>query len=226
MEPDGEERLLRSARRIHEEITSLNPDATFVIVTKAQPIDVIQTLLDEGYRYFGENRVEQFVERQALFPEANWHFIGPLRRKNVAKVIGKTSLIHSVDSLKLLEKIERSCEAADVEQHVLLQVNISGEEQKQGFSPEVLRDTYSLLDMVAYPHVPIKGLMVMAPFVQDEEMIRSCFQGLRELRDELNGLFTGPSSFLEHLSMGMSNDYLIALEEGATMVRIGTAVFE
>ncbi len=226
MEVREKEKLIERANKINREVINLNPDAAFVIVTKTQPIEVVQVLWDEGYRDLGENRVEQFVERQVLFPEANWHFIGPLRRKNVAKIVGKAALIHSIDSIRLLEKIERSCESADVVQDVLLQVNISGEEQKQGFPPGELKEFLTSFDQTAFPHVFIKGFMTMAPFVQDEEILRSCFSGLRQLRDEITSLMSDTSTAFDHLSMGMSNDYRIALKEGATIVRIGTAVFK
>ena len=241
--------VVTNAIRIRKEIASINPTATFIIVTKTQSMEVVQELVEAGFREFGENRVGQFVERQALLPEARWHFIGRLSRKNVAKVIGKAELIHSVDSMALLEKIERSCCAADellvdtggggvtgqgsrgggaaggqctLIQRVLLQVNVSGEDVKQGFSPDGLRELARGFDPDAYPHVRVEGLMTMAPFVEDEEILRRTFSALRDLRNEVNeknGLGWN------HLSMGMSNDYRIALEEGATMVRIGTVVF-
>jgi len=246
-----------NAIRIQNGISSLNPDATFVIVTKTQPIEVIRALFEAGYRDFGENRVEQFVERQNLFPEGKWHFIGHLSRKNVAKVVGRAELIHSVGSRKLLEKIERSCEAAEktmeperqqsfyeaegeggsvdrtrhnkttrgggVRQRVLLQVNVSGEGVKQGFESDELLEFVGSFDEETFPHVQVEGLMTMAPFTSDASILRPCFTGLRELRDEINEKY---GLNWNELSMGMSNDYRIALEEGATIVRIGTAVFE
>ncbi len=246
-----------NANRISEEIISFNPHATFVIVTKTQPIEMIRILIDAGFREFGENRVGQFMERQAIYPDVNWHFIGRLQRKNAAKVVGRAELIHSVDSVRLLEKIERSCCAAEqllldtggegggsiaggtrhdlttggngvkgkecgLFQRVLLQVNTSGEEVKQGFSPDELQEFARSFDPDDCPHVKVEGLMTMAPFTNDQAVIRSTFSSLTRLRDEINAKF-GLS--WNELSMGMSNDYGIALEEGATMVRVGSAVF-
>ena len=216
--------MLKNVERITKEIIQFNPDAKLVTVTKTQPIEIIRILYDAGYRDFGENRVEQFVARQALFPDARWHFIGRLSRKNVAKVIGKTELIHSVGSLELLNKIERSCEAAGgIEQRVLLQVNVSGEEVKQGFEPGELPDIASKKCLDDFKWVKIEGLMTMAPFTSEGAVQRSCFTGLCKLRNEMNTSF---NPGWNELSMGMSNDYQIALREGATMVRVGTALFE
>jgi hypothetical protein len=186
-------------------------------------METVRTLFDVGFRDFGENRVEQFVERQKELPDANWHFIGRLSRKNVAKVVGKAELIHSVGSVELLEKIERSCDASDISnQRILLQVNTSGEEVKQGFSLHELREFIADFFPEKFPHMSIEGLMTMAPFTGNEAIIRTTFSALRELRDRLN---TGFGFSRTELSMGMSNDYLIALEEGATMVRLGTVIF-
>ena len=250
---------VNNAIRIRSEILPINPKATFVIVTKNQTMETVQELNDGGFRDFGENRVEQFVKRQALLPTANWHFIGRLSRKNVAKVVGKAEVIHSVDSAALLEKIERSCCAAEelfvdtndpgqmvggtgrggenageepeehgdedqcgLIQRVLLQVNTSGEGVKQGFSPDDLREFAETFYPELYPHVKVEGLMTMAPFVDNESILRGTFSRLRALKDEINKKYD--FEWCE-LSMGMSNDYAIALEEGSTLVRLGTVVF-
>lgn len=211
-----------NANRIRDEIASINPDAALVIVTKRHSLEMVRTLFDAGFLDFGENRVGQFVERQQELPEARWHFIGRLSRKNTAKVVGKAELIHSVGSIELLEKIERSCSAAETQQRVLLQVNTSGEEEKQGFSPHELREFVPGFTPSGFPHVQIEGLMAMAPFTNNESVLRATFSTLREFRDALNSVF---GLGWTELSMGMSNDYKIALEEGATMVRLGTVVF-
>ena len=223
MVPVNKEKFLENARRIQDEIAGINPEARLVIVTKAQLEEVIGPLYSAGYRDFGENRTEGFLPRQAAFPRANWHFIGRLHRKYVAKVVGKAAYIHSVASSELLEKIERSAAAAGVVQKVLLQVNVSGEEQKQGLYPEQLRKYVKTIDFEGFPHVRVEGLMTMAPFTSDETVLRDCFSGLRKLRDELNESF---GLGWHELSMGMTNDYRLALLEGATIVRIGRAVFE
>ncbi len=227
-------RLLMNVRRIERQLGQLKEsrpeshekngsDIRFVIVTKTRPHEAVQALFDAGFGDFGENRIDAFSVRCAAFPGAKWHFIGRLSRKSVAKVVGRSALIHSVASSSLLEKIERSAAAMDIVQPILIQANVSGEEQKQGFTPSGLREYAAATDFDEFPHVRIDGLMAMAPFTSDEKVLHSCFSGLRALRDELND-----SLRLDwrHLSMGMTNDYAIAIENGATIVRIGSAVFE
>jgi len=225
------ERLLENVRRIRNTLTSGGPgrgppehrEVKLVIVTKTRPDDAVEALLDAGFRDFGENRIAPFTERHATFPGANWHFIGRLHGKFMPKVVGKAALVHSVASPSTLERMERSAAARDVVQPALIQVNVSGEELKQGFSPAHLREFAASPGFDHVPHVRLDGLMTMAPFTRDVEALRLCFSGLRELRDELNGSF---GLQLHHLSMGMTNDYAVAVEEGATMVRIGSAIFE
>ena len=218
---------VRNAHRIRDEIASLAPNATLVIVTKTQPMDTVRILFEAGFRDFGENRADPFIRRQGDLPDARWHFIGHLSRKNVARVVGRAELIHSVDSEPLLEKIRRSCEAAEViGQRVLLQVNTSGEEAKQGFTPDGLRSFAAEFHPSAYPRVSVEGLMTMAPYTRDESVLRDTFSSLRRLRDEVNQHLTRLGyPCWTHLSMGMSNDYRVALREGATMVRLGTVLF-
>jgi len=218
-------RLIENARRIERELASMaqDRDVLLVIVTKTRPDEAVETLFRAGCRHFGENRVDAFARRSAGLPGASWHFIGRLHKKNAAKVVGKAALIHSVASPALLEKIERSAAAADVIQPVLLQVNVIGEEQKQGFTPLQLREYAAATDFDKFPHVRIRGLMTMAPFTPDERIQRACFSGLRALRDELDDAL---GLEWRQLSMGMTNDYPAAVREGATIVRIGSAVFE
>ncbi|MEM3342131.1 MAG: YggS family pyridoxal phosphate-dependent enzyme [Thermoplasmata archaeon] len=158
--------------------------------------------------------------RKAGFPRPVWHFIGPLHKSHANKVVGECALIHSVDSLALAERISRVAKIKGIVQDVLLEVNISGEEQKHGFNAERLYETAPAL--AALEGISIKGLMTMAPFTPDTAIQASVFRGLKELSLRLENKGYNWS----YLSMGMSNDYIEALKAGATHIRIGTALFE
>jgi pyridoxal phosphate enzyme (YggS family) len=193
-----------------------------VAVTKYAQLDWIRCLPPLGVRQLGENRPQQLIERAAAFPDAEWHLIGQLQRNKVRSVLPHTALIHSVDSLRLLARISEVSGELGRPARVLLQVNVSGETSKQGFAPAELRAAWTAA--MALPHVQIEGLMTMAPLADDPEESRPTFRDLRELRDELRRT-SGPDS-LPTLSMGMSHDMEVAIEEGATLVRIGSALFE
>lgn len=177
--------------------------------------------LAEFHQTFGENRPQQLQERSVLMPEINWHLIGQLQRNKAKLAVEHAAMIHSVDSAKLLERVS----SVSSEQHngseVLLQVNVSGEDSKSGFTPESLRAEWS--DLQQLPNVKIRGLMTMAPATDDEAVIRKVFRDLRTLRDEIQDAH---KTALPELSMGMSGDFEIAIEEGATLVRIGSLLFE
>ncbi len=194
-------------------------DGVIVIaVSKRRTVEEIQKLYDEGYRHFGENRLDEALEKQPQLPsDIQWHFIGSLQRKKVAKTIGHFALIHSVDSLELAQKISSS---STDQTRILLQVNTSGEASKHGFTPDALKTAFT--QIVSLPHLQVDGLMTMAPRTDDTQSIRTCFHTLRLLRDDLQQLSGEP---LPHLSMGMTNDYPIAVEEGATLLRLGSALF-
>lgn len=196
-------------------------EVLIVAVTKTQPLEVVRRACDAGISEFGENRVQEFLGKYGLFPGANWHFIGSLQTNKVKDVVGKACLIHSVDSMRLLAEIDKRARLMGIVQPVLLEVNISGEESKHGFASGDVHD--ALTSVPGMPGVLVRGLMTMAPFGRAEET-RWVFRGLRELRDSLkemrlNGVELG------ELSMGMSNDYRVAVEEGATIVRVGNAIF-
>jgi PLP dependent protein len=193
--------------------------ATLIAVSKKRPIEAIQRLYDQGCRHFGENRLDEALEKQTQLPtDIKWHFIGTLQRKKAAKAIGHFSLIHSVDSLELAQKISSS--SADRTTRILLQVNTSGEASKQGFTPATA--TAHFTQILSLPNLQVDGLMTMAPLTDDTKLIRTTFRSLRLLRDRLQQLSGDP---LPHLSMGMSSDYRLALDEGATLLRIGSAIF-
>lgn len=196
-------------------------DVTIVAVTKTVGVAEIRAALAAGVHDLGENRVQEFLGKYGLFPEARWHFIGTLQTNKVKDVVGKAHLIHSVDSMKLLSHIERRAAEYGVIQPVLLQVNVSGEASKHGFVPADLPD--ALVDASRMESVEVRGLMTMAPLARAED-VRWVFRELREVRDALRA--TQPDRVeLDELSMGMSGDFRVAVEEGATIVRIGRSIF-
>ena len=196
-------------------------DVTIVVVTKTVGISEIRLAMTAGARDFGENRVQEFLGKYGLFPDVNWHFIGSLQTNKVKDVVGRACLIHSVDSLHLLREIDLRARQADTVQPVLLQVNVSGEATKHGFECDDVRDI--LVEVSSMPHVEVRGLMTMAPFGRAEDA-RWVFRQLRELRDSLREMPLNGVELTE-LSMGMSNDFKVAVEEGATIVRVGGAIF-
>jgi len=198
-------------------------DITLVSVSKRFPWDYVRGAYDAGCRCFGENNVQEALDKIMCAPEdTGWHLIGTLQRKKVNKVIGKFSLIHSVDSVALAEKISTRSLEKGIKTRILLQVNVSCEESKCGFTEEELFE--SLSDLIALKGVIIEGLMTMAPLTDDQDIVRQCFKGLKICLDKINA--TVPeNSKMNHLSMGMTYDYHIAIEEGATLLRIGSAIF-
>jgi PLP dependent protein len=201
-------------------------DITLVAVSKTKPLTAIQAAYEAGQRDFGENRVEELWEKvhQAAalgLDEIRWHLIGPIQSRKSKQVVGPFALIHAVDRLKIAERLSRDAEAAGCVLSVLLEVNISGEASKHGFTALELSQLAPAL--AALPGLRICGLMTMAPLVEDAETARPIFQGLRRLRDELNAAY--PALQWDQLSMGMTNDFIVAIEEGATLVRIGSAIF-
>lgn len=200
-----------------------NPnELTLVAVSKNHPWDKIKGVYDAGCRDFGENKVQEALLKIPEAPEnIAWHLIGTLQKNKVRKAVGQFSLIHSVDSLSLAEKISECSEELNLKTTILLQVNTSGEKTKQGLTTEEWRANIStLLDL---SNIEIAGLMTIAPETADKSIIRDCFARLRLFKDQLNN--DNPSINLRHLSMGMSNDYPLAIAEGATILRIGTAIF-
>lgn len=196
-------------------------DVTIVAVTKTVGVAEVRNAIAAGIADFGENRVQEFVGKRGLFPQVRWHFIGTLQSNKVQHVVGKACLIHSVDSLRLLERIDRVAEAMGVVQPVLLEVNVSHEETKHGMQPEEAEEALARGSHLA--GVEIGGLMTMAPYARPES-VRWVFRDLRSLFESLSAMrFNGVE--LSELSMGMTNDFEVAIEEGATIVRIGRAIF-
>jgi len=198
-------------------------DVTLVAVTKAHPPEALQAAISLGLRELGENRVEELEGKVSLLGSdvATWHMIGHVQSRKAKAAAGLADLVHSVDSLKLGRRLSTFATEADKLLQVLVQVNTSGEEAKYGFDPgEALETLHQLLE---FPGLEVRGLMTMAPFVEDERVLRNAFVGLRRLQEEARGALSGYRG--TELSMGMTNDFELAVEEGSTMVRIGTALF-
>src|SRR5262245_926726 len=195
-----------------------------VAATKTVPVERIREAISAGLRFAGENRLQEALPKiQALQDQPiRWHFIGQLQRRKVRGVVGVFDLIHSVDTLDLAVEIDRRAGASGVQQDVLLEVNVAGEMTKAGFAPEELQAVLSQVAGLA--HIRVKGLMTIPPPVSMMEEARPYFRRVRELADELCQAQM-PGVSMEELSMGMSHDYMVAIEEGATIVRIGTAIF-
>ena len=207
-------------------ITTRN--VTVVAVTKKHSPEEIRRAISAGAVILGENRVDEaqtkFIDEglQNEFPEVKLHMIGHLQTRKVRDAVNIFDCIQSVESEKLAREIDKRCKTVNKKIDILIEINVSGEIQKFGVQPD---DAPLLIkNLLQLENVNLKGLMTMAPFTDDESIIRSTFSGLRKLSDSLSQQFG--SEFFQILSMGMSNDYKIAVEEGSTMVRIGTALFE
>ncbi len=212
------ERIARAAARAGRDPAGVG----LVVVSKGRTVAEIREVLAAGHRVLGENRAQELREKMSSIAEdVEWHFVGHLQTNKVNMVVGKVRLIHSLDSLKLAEAVSsRACRLGTV-QEVLVQVNISGEDSKFGVAPEEARGLLERL--VELPGLRVRGLMTIAPLWAEGEEARPYFRRLRELRDELKEAF--PAVDLSCLSMGMTQDYEVAVEEGADLVRVGTAVF-
>lgn len=195
-----------------------------VAATKTVTVDRLQEGIAAGLSILGENRVQEAVPKVTVLKKApvRWHFIGQLQRRKVRSIIGLFDLIHSVDSLELAQEIDRRAGEAGLCQDILLEVNIGKEPTKAGFYPDDLVQLVSM--MPRFSHIRIKGLMAIPPPTAEVELARPYFQKLRELAAQVTALRL-PSVMADELSMGMSNDYEVAIEEGATLVRVGTAIF-
>lgn len=215
--------IKRNIDSIRERLTGTT--ARLIAVSKTQPVEKILEAYDAGHRMFGENKVQEMVAKQAVLPsDIEWHLIGHLQTNKVKQVVPFVSLIHSVDSEKLLIEIDK--QAARIARVVpcLLQVHIASEETKFGFDPAELLAMARDGRLARYKNVAVRGLMGMATLTDDREKIREEFRSLKTLFDQLSALKV-PGLDMQELSMGMSSDYEIAVKEGSTLVRIGTAVF-
>lgn len=198
-------------------------EVTLIAVSKTKPVETLQEAYDLGVRVFGENKVQEMEDKYESLPrDIQWHLIGHLQRNKVKYIIDKAVLIHSVDSLRLAQTIEKEAEKHNLTAHILIEVNVAREESKFGIFPE---DLENLVDEIAkLPHIQVDGLMTIAPFVPDPEENRPVFRELRKLSVDISAKKVDNVN-MSVLSMGMTNDYQVAIEEGATMVRVGTGIF-
>lgn len=189
--------------------------------SKKQDAETLRGAMEAGFNRFGENRVQEALAKMDLLPQSvQWDFIGGLQRNKVKNVVGAFGLIHSVDSLKLAQEIEKRAVTAGVIQKVLLEINIGGEAAKHGATIEEAPDLAGEINQLE--HVEIHGLMCVAPFREDLQLVRPYFVTMRELRDRIED---EKQLGLPELSMGMSHDFEVAIAEGATIIRVGTALF-
>lgn len=217
------DRLLRVQDRIRAAAGRGGRDAasvTLVAVSKMMPVEIIQEGLAAGVMVLGENRVQEARDKIAALPgRATWHLVGHLQTNKAKAAVQLFELIHSLDSLKLAEALDRSGQQAGKTVRCLIEVNLGGEESKSGMAEEGVRALLEAAERLT--HLRIEGLMSIPPFLPDPEQVRPFFRRLRTLRDKL----VGEGFHLAELSMGMTHDFEVAIEEGATMVRIGTAIF-
>lgn len=206
------------------ETSGRNPEeVTLIAVSKTKPVSMLQEIYDHGCRDFGENKVQELVEKYEVLPkDIRWHLIGHLQRNKVKYVVDKAALIHSVDSFKLAEEISKEALKKNVEVDILIEVNVAEEESKFGAKAE---DTVELVSQVAkLPGIHIKGLMTIAPYVENPEDNRQYFAQLRQLSVDISAKNIDNVT-MNVLSMGMTGDYETAVSEGATLVRVGTGIF-
>jgi len=214
------------AENINELREQLPSQVRLIAVSKTKPVSDLREAYDAGQRIFGENYVQELTEKQPLLPpDIEWHFIGHLQSNKVKYIAPFVQWIHGVDSLKLLKEISKQAVKNNRTIQCLLQVHIAKEESKFGFSAEELRAELQTFNPSDYPGIALAGLMGMASFTSDETLIRSEFKTLKQVFDELaSGPFNKLTSFKE-LSMGMSSDWKIAVEEGSTLIRLGSSIF-
>ena len=199
----------------------IGPDVTLVAVSKTKPVENIKTAYDFGQRNFGENKVQELIKKSEELPkDINWHMIGHLQRNKVKYIVPFIHLIHSVDSLRLLKEINKQAKKQLKKVNVLIQVDISNDDSKFGFSLFEINDLFEKINYDDYPNILFKGLMGMASFTSNKEIIRKQFNSLNNVFQK----FKKRHSF-EYLSMGMSGDYIIALECGSNMIRLGSNIF-
>ena len=198
-------------------------DVTLIAVSKTKPVSMIQEAIAEGIVDFGENKPQELRDKYDELPkDLRWHMIGNLQRNKVKYVVGRAVMIHSVGSLKLAEAIDKEAAAKNIVMPCLVEVNVAGEESKGGIA---LQDTEEFVRRIAeFEHIQMKGFMTIAPFVEDAELNRVHFRALRNLAVDI-GRKNIDNIMVNELSMGMTGDFEVAVEEGATLVRVGTGIF-
>lgn len=198
-------------------------EVTLIAVSKTKPVSMLKEAYDAGARCFGENKVQEIMDKHPQLPEdIQWHMIGHLQRNKVKYIVDKVSMIHSVDSLRLAQTIKQEAAKHNVCVPVLLEVNVAQEESKFGLKMD---EVLPLIDTIAdFPHIKVQGLMTIAPYVENAEDNRDFFRQLKKLSVDIEAKNINNVS-MSVLSMGMTGDYQVAVQEGATMVRVGTGIF-
>lgn len=214
------------AQRLNEVKSTLPATGVqLVAVSKFHPAETIREAYDAGHRCFGESRAQELQQKYDQLPhDIEWHFIGHLQTNKVKYIIPYVAMIHSVDSPRILDEIERQAARVDRVVDCLLEVHVAQEETKFGFSPDECVKFLASLVADTYPHIRFRGIMGMASNTDDEAQVRAEFAQLKQLFDTVRGVMAGNNQF-DTLSMGMSLDYRMAIEQGSTMVRIGTTIF-
>ena len=198
-------------------------EVTLIAVSKTKPVGMLMEAYEAGARDFGENKVQEILEKRPEIPaDARFHMIGHLQRNKVRQVIDQVTLIHSVDSLRLAEQIEHEAAKKELHADILLEVNVAREESKFGFFLEEVEA--ALRAISKYHHITVKGLMTIAPYVEDPEENRDIFKKLHQVFIDMKSKNIDNSN-MSVLSMGMTGDYQVAIEEGSTMIRVGTGIF-
>lgn len=214
-----EEKICQACKRAGRDRETV----TLIAVSKTKPVEMLEACLEQGIRVFGENKVQELCEKYEQLPkDIKWHMIGHLQRNKVKYITDKVELIHSVDSLRLAEAISEDAVKKGVSVNVLIEVNVAQEDSKFGLTTE---ETENLVRQIAaLPNIFIKGLMTIAPYTEEPEKNRPVFRTLKQLSIDIEGKNIDNVS-MGILSMGMTGDYVVAIEEGATMVRVGTGIF-
>lgn len=214
-----EERIVKACERAGRD----RSEVTLIAVSKTKPVEAIEEAMECGATHFGENKVQEIVDKwDTISSPLNWHMIGHLQRNKVKYIVDKVVLIHSVDSYRLAEQINEEAKKKNLIVKILIEVNVAGEESKFGVSPD---ETLALVEQIStLSNVKIMGLMTIAPFVSNPEENRVYFQELRKLNIDIKSKNID-NVCMDILSMGMTGDYEVAVEEGATMVRVGTGIF-
>ena len=220
------ENLAQVRKNINESCNKINRDpneVTLIAVSKTKPVEMLKEAYDAGARVFGENKVQEILDKYDQMPsDVKWHMIGHIQRNKVKYIVDKVALIHSVDSVRLAETIDKEAEKHGVIANILIEVNVAKEESKFGLMPEEVPEFVEKI--AGFPHIRVKGLMTIAPFVENPEENRPIFAHLRKLSVDI-AKKNIDNITMSILSMGMTNDYQVAIEEGATMVRVGTGIF-
>lgn len=217
------QQVKKNIRKACEKVNRDPSEVTLIAVSKTKPVSMLQEAYDEGVRTFGENKVQEIMDKYGQLPQdIEWHMIGHLQRNKVKYIADKAAMIHSLDSLRLAETIEAEAAKHNRVIPVLVEVNVAMEESKFGVSvDEVLP---FVQELSKFPHLSVKGLMTIAPFVENPEENRQVFRKLNKLSVDIEEKNINNIS-MSVLSMGMTGDYQVAIEEGATMVRVGTGIF-